>query len=79
VIDPGADFLRGSYPPLVTPFADGAVDYDAYASLGARTRLPLSSTTFPAAVATAQGGGSSSSTLLRRPRATISLPRSAKW
>ncbi|SLN13004.1 4-hydroxy-tetrahydrodipicolinate synthase [Oceanibacterium hippocampi] len=28
------DFLRGSYPPLVTPFgADGAVDYDAYARL----------------------------------------------
>lgn len=28
-----ADFLRGSYPPLVTPFKDGAVDYDTYASL----------------------------------------------
>lgn len=28
------DFLRGSYPPLVTPFTDeGAVDYDAYARL----------------------------------------------
>lgn len=27
------DFLRGSYPPLVTPFRDGAVDYDAYAAL----------------------------------------------
>ena len=27
------DFLRGSYPPLITPFLDGAVDYDAYASL----------------------------------------------
>ncbi len=26
-------FLRGSYPPLVTPFRDGAVDYDAFASL----------------------------------------------
>ncbi|MGP1255839.1 MAG: 4-hydroxy-tetrahydrodipicolinate synthase [Kiloniellales bacterium] len=27
-------FLRGSYPPLVTPFSDeGAVDYDAYARL----------------------------------------------
>lgn len=26
-------FLRGSYPPLVTPFAGGAVDYDAYARL----------------------------------------------
>ena len=25
--------LRGSIPPLVTPFADGAVDYDAYARL----------------------------------------------
>ena len=28
-----ADALRGSYPPLVTPFRDGAVDLDAYASL----------------------------------------------
>ncbi|MCJ2187626.1 4-hydroxy-tetrahydrodipicolinate synthase [Novosphingobium beihaiensis] len=28
------DFLRGSYPPVITPFtADGAVDYDAYAGL----------------------------------------------
>jgi 4-hydroxy-tetrahydrodipicolinate synthase len=23
--------LKGSIPPLVTPFKDGAVDYDAYA------------------------------------------------
>ena len=28
-----ADFLRGSYPPLVTPFRDGAVDCDAFARL----------------------------------------------
>jgi 4-hydroxy-tetrahydrodipicolinate synthase len=27
------DALRGSYPPLVTPFRDGAVDEDAYAAL----------------------------------------------
>lgn len=26
-------FLRGSYPPLITPFRDGAVDEDAYARL----------------------------------------------
>lgn len=26
-------FLRGSYPPVITPFRDGAVDYDAYARL----------------------------------------------
>jgi 4-hydroxy-tetrahydrodipicolinate synthase len=26
-------FLRGSYPPLVTPFRDGMVDYDAFAGL----------------------------------------------
>lgn len=26
-------FLRGSYPPLVTPFKDGEVDYDCYARL----------------------------------------------
>jgi 4-hydroxy-tetrahydrodipicolinate synthase len=26
-------FLKGSYPPLVTPFRDGAVDYETYASL----------------------------------------------
>ncbi len=25
--------LRGSYPPLITPFRDGAVDYEAYARL----------------------------------------------
>lgn len=24
------DFLKGSYPPLITPFKDGKVDYDAY-------------------------------------------------
>lgn len=27
------DFLRGSIPPLITPFKDGEVDYDAYAAL----------------------------------------------
>ena len=27
------DFLKGSIPPLVTPFKDGAVDYEAYAGL----------------------------------------------
>ncbi len=27
------DFLRGSYTPLVTPFVNGAVDYDTYARL----------------------------------------------
>jgi 4-hydroxy-tetrahydrodipicolinate synthase len=27
------DFLAGSYPPLVTPFRDGRVDYDTYARL----------------------------------------------
>ncbi len=26
-------FLKGSYPPLVTPFRDGAVDYETYARL----------------------------------------------
>lgn len=26
-------FLRGSYPPLITPFKDGAVDYETYAAL----------------------------------------------
>src|SRR5712691_9626521 len=26
-------FLRGSYPPLVTPFKNGEVDYDSYARL----------------------------------------------
>ena len=28
-----ASFLRGSYPPLVTPFRDGNVDFDAFARL----------------------------------------------
>lgn len=27
------DFLRGSVPPLITPFRNGEVDYDAYAGL----------------------------------------------
>ena len=27
------DFLCGSYPPLITPFRGGDVDYDSYASL----------------------------------------------
>lgn len=27
------DFLRGSIPPLITPFKDGEVDYEAYANL----------------------------------------------
>jgi 4-hydroxy-tetrahydrodipicolinate synthase len=29
----GPDALRGSYPPVVTPFRDGNVDYDTFASL----------------------------------------------
>jgi len=33
-LEPG--FLRGSYPPLVTPFREGAVDLDALARLVAR-------------------------------------------
>ena len=33
MISLAAHFLRGSYPPLVTPFRDGAVDYDAFAAL----------------------------------------------
>jgi 4-hydroxy-tetrahydrodipicolinate synthase len=28
-----ANFLRGSYPPVITPFKNGAVDYDTYARL----------------------------------------------
>lgn len=28
-----ADFLTGSYPPIVTPFREGKVDFDAYARL----------------------------------------------
>jgi 4-hydroxy-tetrahydrodipicolinate synthase len=28
-----ADTLRGSYPPVVTPFKDGAVDYDTFAAI----------------------------------------------
>ncbi|MEQ9361310.1 MAG: dihydrodipicolinate synthase family protein, partial [Rhodospirillales bacterium] len=27
------DFLKGSIPPLITPFRNGAVDYKAYAGL----------------------------------------------
>jgi 4-hydroxy-tetrahydrodipicolinate synthase len=27
------DFLKGSYPPIVTPFRDGEVDYETYAKL----------------------------------------------
>jgi 4-hydroxy-tetrahydrodipicolinate synthase len=33
VIELAPSFLRGSYPPLVTPFCDGEVDYKAYATL----------------------------------------------
>lgn len=33
MIDLAFDLLRGSYPPLVTPFRDGAVDLDTYARL----------------------------------------------
>lgn len=33
MISLAADFLRGSYPPLVTPFRGGAVDYDTFAAL----------------------------------------------
>jgi len=33
VINLANDALRGSYPPLVTPFRDGKVDLDAYAAL----------------------------------------------
>jgi 4-hydroxy-tetrahydrodipicolinate synthase len=27
------EFLRGSYPPVITPFRDGKIDYDKFASL----------------------------------------------
>ena len=27
------DFLRGSYPPVVTPFKNGKVDYDTFAKV----------------------------------------------
>jgi 4-hydroxy-tetrahydrodipicolinate synthase len=30
------DFLRGSYPPLITPLSDGSVDYDTFATLCVR-------------------------------------------
>ncbi len=30
------NFLRGSYPPLVTPFKEGKVDYDRFACLAER-------------------------------------------
>ena len=33
MIELAASFLRGSYPPLVTPFASGAVDEDRFATL----------------------------------------------
>ncbi len=33
MIELPADHLKGSIPPLVTPFRDGEVDYDAYADL----------------------------------------------
>lgn len=33
MIELGDGFLRGSYPPLVTPFHEGNVDYDTYARL----------------------------------------------
>ena len=29
----GLEDLKGSIPPIVTPFKDGEVDYEAYASL----------------------------------------------
>ena len=33
MISLASHFLRGSYPPLVTPFRGGAVDYDTFAAL----------------------------------------------
>ena len=33
MIDLDETALRGSIPPLVTPFKDGGVDYEAYAGL----------------------------------------------
>ncbi len=33
MIDLPDDFLKGSIPPLVTPFKDGEVDYDSFAEL----------------------------------------------
>ena len=31
-----ADFLRGSYPPLITPFLNGKVDFQKFAELAKR-------------------------------------------
>ena len=33
MIDLPKDFLKGSIPPQITPFTDGAVDYDTFAEL----------------------------------------------
>ena len=33
MMDLPKDFLRGSIPPLITPFRDGGIDYDAYAGM----------------------------------------------
>ena len=33
MIDLAKDFLRGSYPPLVTPFQNGEIDYDTFERL----------------------------------------------
>ncbi|MFN3231103.1 MAG: 4-hydroxy-tetrahydrodipicolinate synthase [Alphaproteobacteria bacterium] len=33
MIDLAPDFLKGSYTPVITPFRDGAVDYEAHARL----------------------------------------------
>lgn len=33
MIDLPAEFLKGSYPPVITPFRDGEVDYEAFARL----------------------------------------------
>ena len=33
MMDLPKEFLRGSIPPLITPFRDGGIDYDAYAGM----------------------------------------------
>ena len=33
MIDLPENFLKGSYPPIITPFKNGAVDFDTYSEL----------------------------------------------
>ena len=74
------DRLKGSIPPIITPFHDGDVDYDAYARLvefqireGSHGVLVNGTTSEPAVLTTEERNRLVTLSIARRPRAACPI------